>query len=181
MLSKKLISSLAIILASNLIPARMLHAGSPNKKDFPVHWVLHPGANPDCPLLNPGVTAVTGDGEQHLTSQVTKNPDGTYTMRIQSVATGQAVDNNGTKYSWAYVNHLTFALTTPTLPSSGNFTGHFSDSFNLVSHGKSPNIKSRLDWDVIVQIFPGEPLSEIPFNAIFVSGTTQGDPYCDPL
>ena len=159
----------------------MLHADKTNTTHAPVHWVLHAGANPDCPHLQPTVVTVTGDGEQHLTSRVTKNPDGTYTMRVQSVATGKAVDNNGANYSWAYVNHLTFALTTQTLPSNGDFVGHFTDSFDLVSHGKAPNIKSRLNWDVIVHLFPGEPLSEIPFNATFVSGTTQGDPYCDPL
>src|SRR2546423_9653052 len=136
MISKKMISSLAIVLTSNFGPARMLHADKTNTTHAPVHWVLHAGANPDCPHLPPTVITVTGDGEQHLTSRVTKNPDGTYTMRVQSVATGKAVDNNGANYSWAYVNHLTFALATQTLPSNGDFAGHFTDRFDLVSHGK---------------------------------------------
>jgi hypothetical protein len=61
---------------------------------MPVQWVL----TPTCTQLNPGVTSVTGDGEQHFTIHTKKRPDGTITMEIDSVASGNAVDNMGNRY-----------------------------------------------------------------------------------
>jgi hypothetical protein len=165
MFSKKLIYNLVIALACSLGVA------SAETMKFPISWVLTPGANPACTALPPTVT-VTGAGEQHFTSHVTKNPDGSFTMTVQSVATGEATDNNGVKYRWAYVNHLTFNLTSP-------YRGHFTDQFDLISQGKSPNMKVFLDWDVYID--PGHPPQELPFFSTFIQGTTHGDPYCDPI
>jgi hypothetical protein len=121
--------------------------------------------------LNPGVTSVTGDGDQHFAFKVFKNKDGSTTMDVNSNATGTAVDNNGNHYSWAYVNHLSFAIATN--------VGHFTDRFDLISHGKAPNFKVYLSWDVIID--PNHDPQELPFFSTFIQGTTQGSPFCDPI
>jgi hypothetical protein len=172
MFSKPLISAnmmLALLLNLSALPA--LNAASATPVRIPVHWVLTPGAEPNCSQLNQGITSVTGDGEQHFVVKVITNANGSKTMMVESVAHGAAVDNNGNRYSWAYINHLAFAL--------NNNEGHFTDRFNLVSLGNAPNIKVYLSWDVIID--PNHDPQELPFFSTFISGTSKGSPFCDPI
>jgi hypothetical protein len=166
-----LAKSLAITLVCTLGLTPLVRGSGATSVRIPVHWVLIPGSEPNCDQLNPGVTSVTGDGEQHFTFTLLKNKDGSVSMRVQSNATGTAVDNNGNTYSWAYVNHLSFAVSTN--------IGHFTDRFDLISRGKAPNYKVFLNWDVIID--PNHPPQELPFFSTFVQGTTEGSPFCDPI
>ena len=94
------------------------------------------------------------------------------TMQIQSVAHGNAIDNMGNRYRWAYVNHLAFSL--------DNYVGHFTDRFDLVSLGNAPNFKVRLSWDLIVD--PNHlDVHDIIFRATVIPIETHGDPSCDPI
>ena len=58
---------------------------------------------------------------------------------------------------------------------------HYTDRFDLISHGESLNMKVYLNWDVTIDPAKLYPLSDAAFNSTFVSGTTHGDPYCDPI
>src|SRR5947207_12773792 len=140
MLSKSLIGGLTIALVCNLAVPVNLRAGGASSTIIPVHWTLTPGSEPNCPNLNPGVTSVVGDGQEQFVVKVTTKSNGTRTMEVNANAYGTAVDNNGNKYSWAYVNHLTFDI--------NSNVGHFTDRFDLVSHGKAPNMTVYLNWDV---------------------------------
>jgi hypothetical protein len=174
MFSKPLtIGGLAIVFLCSPVMTPRLHAGGASSTTIPVHWVLLQGAdiNFTCPNLNSGVTSVTGDGEEHFVSKIQKNKNGTGTMDVQANAHGSAVDNLGNAYSWAYVNHLSFDIKSN--------VGHFTDRFDLVSHGKAPNVTVYLNWDVIID--PNHDPEELPFFSTFVSGTTKGDPGCDPI
>ena len=165
-------SSLMIVLACTLGNAPMLRADGATSSTVPVHWVLVPGAEPNCSSLNAGVTSVTGDGTEHVTVKLKAKSGGGGTMEVKSTAYGTAVDNNGNQYSWAYVNHLSFDINTN--------VGHYTDRFDLVSHGSAPNLTVYLNWDVIID--PNHPPQELSFFATLVSATTtKGAPFCDPI
>jgi hypothetical protein len=174
MFSKPLmIGVLAIALMSSPVVTPKLHAGAAPSAIIAVHWVLLQGAdiNFNCPNLNSGVISVTGDGEEHFVTKIQQNKNGASAMDVQSNAHGSAIDNLGNKYSWAYVNHLSFDIKSN--------VGHFTDRFDLVSHGKTPNLTVYLNWDVIID--PSHDPQELPFFSTFVSGTTKGDAFCDPI
>jgi hypothetical protein len=166
-----LLKTLAAALLLTLGSAPPVRAATSVSGRIPIHWVLYPGAEPNCGQLNPGVTSVTGDGEEHFVSQTVKNKDGSITVKVNASASGTAVDNNGTTYSWAYVNHLSFTTET--------YKGHFTDRFDLVSHGKAPNYKVYLDWDVIID--PNHAPEELAFFSTFVQGASAGSAFCDPI
>src|SRR5690242_18500247 len=55
-----------------------------------------------CSSLTP--TAVTLNGQYHITVHTTRNPDVTFTTKFQSEAHGTAVDNDGAPYVFNYNN-----------------------------------------------------------------------------
>jgi hypothetical protein len=70
------------------------------------------------------------------------------------------------------VNHLAFSL--------DSYFGHFTDRFDLVSLGNTPNLQVRLSWDLIVD--PDHlDLRDIIFRATVIPIETDGDPSCDPI
>ena len=160
----------AILLASVLAWTPGAHAAGAKAYNHPVSWTLPIEGFPACSQLPPGVS-VNGDGTQHVTVHVTGD-----TEMVQSTATGKAVDSDGNRYQWLYVNHLEFNLVTG--------DGHFTDRFDLIGRRHAAGYTVYLDWDVTIDpsavgIVPPEEL--IFFATGFDPIVTHGDINCDPL
>jgi hypothetical protein len=113
---------------------------------------------------------VTLNGQYHFVVHTTKNPDGTYTTKIQSNATGTATDSNGGQYVFNYINHeQDLTSTSADVPP---ILGIYTDRFQLVSKGSAPNVKVQYQFAFMITDSTFTPISVTVF---------KGDPNCDPI
>jgi hypothetical protein len=123
------------------------------------------------PLCTAVPTSVTLNGQYHFAVHTSQNPDGTYTTKLNSVATGTAIDNTGQSYVFNYVNHEDDITSTPA--DAPPATVIFSDRFSLLSKGKAPNLK--VVFQVAFFVDANDNITSFQLTAI------KGDPNCDPI
>jgi hypothetical protein len=115
-------------------------------------------------------TTATMNGLYRFVVTTTRNPDGTYTTRIQSEAHGTAVDNNGVQYVFNYNNHEQDVHSSP--EDAPPFLGVVTDRFGLTSKGSAPNLKVSFQEAFSI---------DADGNGTLLSGVFKGDPNCDPI
>ena len=121
-----------------------------------------------CSLSTP--SGVTLNGQYRFVVHRTKNPDGTYSFKFQSNATGTATDTDGNQYVFNYINHEQDISPSPEdLPPVFVTT---TDRFALISKGSAANVK--VEFQVVFFV-------DAQGNVQFISGVFKGDPSCDPI
>ena len=159
------VAACAALVCYTFLPGN-LHAAGANTFTVPiVNVTFNPSA---CSSLTP--SQVTLNGQYHFSVHTSKNPDGTYTTKIQSEAHGTATDNNGGQYVFNYNNHEQDLTSSPA--DAPPILGTFTDRFGLNSKGNAPNLK--VQFQIVFSIDAGG-------NFTLITGVFKGDPNCDPI
>ena len=167
MFPKKSVFAACAALACFTILPGSLHAAGAQTFTVPIVNVTF---NPStCSALTP--KQVTLNGQYQFVVHTSRNPDGTYTTRIQSAAHGTASDNNGGQYVFSYINHERDQTSTRT--DAPPILGSFTDRFQLTSKGKAPNV--NVQFQIAFSVDAGGNFTLIS-QAVF-----KGDPNCDPI
>ena len=123
------------------------------------------------PLCTAVPTSVTLNGHYHITVHTSQNPDGTYTTKFQSLATGTAIDNTGQTYVFNYINHEQDVSSNP--GDNPPIIGVFSDRFSLLSQGNAPKLRVVFQLAFVIDSGGNFHLTDIV--------AIKGDPNCDPI
>jgi len=113
------------------------------------------------------------NGAYHFTFHTSRNPDGTYTTKIQSEAHGTAVDENNQDYVFSYINHEQDLHSSPADVPPLLIT--YSDRFNLNSKGGGGALNVSVAFQVVLSVDAQGNFTLVSLVAV------KGDPNCDPI